>query len=275
MACYVLLKRTASASPVGVFATRPPSYQESWLIADMKSLDIYKLQCTYIYNPYILHLTAFISNNDHPFSRLHFFFLHSGELSGRIISFNQSFHCFQTINMLFRTVATALLVLFSVPNVVATTVKQKRASNAAPLFAYGVGISGLQVHYGSGLAYLGNPQPIAAETVSGLILTSTSDTTLAVSTTKSTWESSNDPLLYINPNGFSQVGFAFPNSSDPHNCSTAGFAWYGANMGHWNGDSFELKFWAVETNLSGVWDLYWNPDSSRFTEGTAVSLRSV
>lgn len=108
----------------------------------------------YIYNPYILHLTAFISNNDHPFSRLHFFFLHSGELSGRMISINQSinqsFHCFQTIKMLFRTVATALLVLFSVPNVVATTVKQKRASNAAPLFAYGVGISGLQVHYGSG-----------------------------------------------------------------------------------------------------------------------------
>lgn len=51
--------------------------------------------------------------------------------------------------MFFSAATVSILTLFSVCN--AATSKQKRANTDVTLYAYGSGISGLEISYGSGM----------------------------------------------------------------------------------------------------------------------------
>jgi len=174
--------------------------------------------------------------------------------------------------MLFSKTATSWLALFGAAN--AAAISQKRAT-AVELYAYGTGISGLQVYFGDNLAYLGNPEPIKVPRISNLTFTTTSNEQVSVSSASGQWSADNNPVLYINPNGFSQAGFVFSNDTTYDNQTTTGFSWYGTDLGWYTADwDFQLLFWAVETSVDGLYKLYWNPDSATYTTGTAVVLKS-
>lgn len=104
-----------------------------------------------------------------------------------------------------------------------------------------------------------------------------STSVLNASSTSGKWPSSIDPSLYINADGFSQVGFHFANETSSSNVTTTGFKFYGSNL-VWvdSAGDLNMKFWAVQVDVDDIWALYWNSNSSLYpSSGTPVSVRTV
>lgn len=73
--------------------------------------------------------------------------------------------------------------------------------------------------------------------------------------------------MYIVPTlgSFYQVGFVATNSTNstiPDGAVTTGFNWYGKSAAYVNYSDFQLQFWAVGTNTTGLWQMVWNAQAS-------------
>jgi hypothetical protein len=82
--------------------------------------------------------------------------------------------------------------------------------------------------------------------------------------------------MYLIPNsgGFTQIGFA-SNSSLPDEAVTTGWAWFGTSVAYATSESdYELMCWALETDTTGVYGLYWN--AGTITNGSVpVTLKKT
>jgi hypothetical protein len=90
--------------------------------------------------------------------------------------------------------------------------------------------------------------------------------------------------MYIVPttNSFQQVGFVDLNgdsnssSSAPDGATTTGFKWYGTTVAYTTEDSqYEMQFWAVTTNITGLYTLHWNSNGSLHDNATPVTVKST
>ncbi|RDL37516.1 uncharacterized protein BP5553_04949 [Venustampulla echinocandica] len=137
------------------------------------------------------------------------------------------------------------------------------------LFGYGSGTNGAPVFDANGLAYIGKtPLDGAAGTQTNITVTPSSDISKPwqVHANSSTTSFNkildfNDILyMYIIPSSasFEQVGFATI-SDVPAGGVTTGFTLFGKSVAYAASESsYQLGFWALATNTTGVYGLYWN-----------------
>jgi hypothetical protein len=67
---------------------------------------------------------------------------------------------------------------------------------------------------------------------------------------------------------FTQVRFTSTSGNSlPTGATTSGFGWFGTSVAYAASSSeYKLMFWAVSTNITGIYVLYWN------TDGTLLSV---
>ncbi|KAH8588999.1 hypothetical protein B0O99DRAFT_342394 [Bisporella sp. PMI_857] len=152
------------------------------------------------------------------------------------------------------------------------------------LYAYGGGTNGAPVFYDNGLAYIGYPALSSASTN----ITFTVDTNaaadpwyIAANTTdsvNSTAAFTGSPMFYIVPTdgSFEQAGFAANASAVPAGGKTTGFSWFGTSVAFAGSESdFEMAFWAVNTNTTGIWSLYWSKNNTNVDNSVSIVLKST
>ncbi|KAF2495701.1 hypothetical protein BU16DRAFT_510716 [Lophium mytilinum] len=173
------------------------------------------------------------------------------------------------------------------------------SSHTFSLYAYGKNITpGLPLFYGDGKAYIGTSTPSwVSEGVNitrkpflhfkllpfwiYLIppVTSTDDDTTFVAAPASTstnWTTT--PMMYINTSSdaFQPIGFTSTNSSLSDGQVSSGFGLYGGWAMHLADDgTVEMSFYAVETNVTDVYEVMWNAATATPTTGTAIALRTM
>lgn len=87
-----------------------------------------------------------------------------------------------------------------------------------------------------------------------------------------------NPMFYIVPttNAFQQAGFVANSSDAPTGAVTTGFTWFGANVAYAASESdYEMMFWAVDTNTTDLWALYWNSNGTTVDNAIPITLKST
>jgi hypothetical protein len=85
-------------------------------------------------------------------------------------------------------------------------------------------------------------------------------------------------MLYIVPttDAFEQVGFAANSSDIPDGAVTTGFGWMGTQVAYAESESnYLMQFWAIPSDDSGNFALYWNSNGSAIAGAVPVTLKSV
>ncbi|KAF2807958.1 uncharacterized protein BDZ99DRAFT_464860 [Mytilinidion resinicola] len=154
------------------------------------------------------------------------------------------------------------------------------ASHTFSLYAYGTDITpGLPLFYGDGKAYIGTSTPSWLSEGVNITLTSTDDdTTFVAAPSSSSTNWTTTPMMYIDTtsDAFQPVGFTSTNSSLSDGQVTSGFGLYGGWAMHLADDgTVEMGFYAVETNVTDVYEVLWNAATATPTTGTAIALRTI
>ncbi|PYI03217.1 hypothetical protein BO78DRAFT_323349 [Aspergillus sclerotiicarbonarius CBS 121057] len=144
------------------------------------------------------------------------------------------------------------------------------------LYDYGVTASPIKLFYADGLAYFGT----ASDWTSGSVVT---DVTMTFSDGEISTEAltdgvtlPDDTLLYIRPNDDAVTEVGFTGDSTPSDAVTDKWIWYGAWL-MYEDDSGELfdTFYVKETDVSGVWQLYWVPSGVSSSGYTDANVRDI
>ncbi|KAI0429455.1 hypothetical protein F5Y09DRAFT_310287 [Xylaria sp. FL1042] len=151
------------------------------------------------------------------------------------------------------------------------------------LYAYGGGISGAQVFYSNGMAFVGNQTQMDDEEAASVVFTTgpnnafVGNPDMKSSRGIPTW--SNKAFFIPSATSLSHnVGFT-SKTSEPDtdaDMDTSGFIFYGATALHLNADNTLHGLWYVlPTPSSRVWSLHWNATGDKSDGHLSVTLRNV
>lgn len=175
-----------------------------------------------------------------------------------------------------------------------SSAKSKRSTSETDitLYAYGGETNGAPVFYSdgkldlswyvllivSGLAYIGYSQ---SQTTANITFTISSDASSEpwyisqnlTSSSNTTAVFTGTPSFYIVPDGYQQAGFVQNSSAIPTGAEITGFSFYGSAVAY--SSELEQAFWAVNTNITGIYALYWGLDNSNIENSTSIVLKST
>ncbi|CZR67929.1 uncharacterized protein PAC_17828 [Phialocephala subalpina] len=161
-----------------------------------------------------------------------------------------------------------------------SSAKSKRSTSGGDitLYAYGGETNGAPVFYSDGLAYIGYSESNTAANITFTISANASSEPWYISqnTTSSPNTTSvftGTPFFYIIPDGYQQAGFAKNSSVVPSGAATTGFRFYGSAVAY--SSELEQAFWAVDTNTTGIYALYWGLVNSNVENSTSIILKST
>ncbi|KAJ5118937.1 hypothetical protein N7448_010643 [Penicillium atrosanguineum] len=164
--------------------------------------------------------------------------------------------------MKFNTLATFFaLTSGSLAAPAGEALEKRNPTGSFSLIAYGVASSYIKIFYSDGLAYAGDSSLWTYGSVTTDVTFTIGNTELPTTATTSGVTLDADTLFYIQPtaDAITEVGFTGNGISTPSAATTESFLFYGTYL-MWeesNGnlsDSFRLK----ETNVSGVYQMYWD-----------------
>ncbi|KAJ6048148.1 hypothetical protein N7460_004295 [Penicillium canescens] len=144
--------------------------------------------------------------------------------------------------------------------VVSKELEKRYPTGSFTLLAYGVANSAVNVFYSDGLAYVGDASKWEGSVTTDVTFTFT-DTRLYATATNMDIVLDDDTAFYIRPtaNQILTVGFTGNGIETPSDAATDNFLFYGRYL-MWQdesgalSDSFRLK----ETNITGIYQLYWD-----------------
>ncbi|KAI1299569.1 hypothetical protein F5Y03DRAFT_397570 [Xylaria venustula] len=177
----------------------------------------------------------------------------------------------------------SLLTLFA-SRLVVGGVLGTRDNNQFRLYAYGGGISGAQVFYSNGAAFVGNQtQMDDNEAASVMFTTGPNDAFIGNPDMQSSRgvPSWTNKALYIptSKSASHDVGFTSSESAGSGTDSdidTTGFIFYDAHALHVNADNSLSGLWyLLPTQSHRVWSLHWNATGGKDDGHLSVTLRSV
>ncbi|KAI3398721.1 hypothetical protein diail_8760 [Diaporthe ilicicola] len=137
----------------------------------------------------------------------------------------------------------------------------KRDDESTKLYAYGQGISGLQVYAG-----LDGAAPSMDSTWN--VTANTTDTDMPVETGR---------VFYIinSASVYEPCGFKGPNQTLPDDASVTGFFLFGKQAFWSDGSTYEAQFWARSTKETDLYTLNWNKAGTDQTDSVPVTLKTV
>ncbi|PWY85016.1 hypothetical protein BO70DRAFT_424331 [Aspergillus heteromorphus CBS 117.55] len=142
---------------------------------------------------------------------------------------------------------------------------QKRDDTGAfSLYAWGVAASGLKFFYSDGLAYAGDSSLWPYGSVTTDVDFHRVDDVLVTTATTTGITLDSDTLFYIRPvdDEVLPVGYTGNGIATPDDAVTTGFLFYGSYL-MWEESSGQLAdvFRLKETNVTGVYQVYWDQSS--------------
>ncbi|KAI0967209.1 hypothetical protein F4678DRAFT_446964 [Xylaria arbuscula] len=176
----------------------------------------------------------------------------------------------------------SLLMLFA-SRLVVGGVLGTRVNSQFRLYAYGGSISGAQVFYSNGAAFVGNQTKMDDNEAASVMFTAgPNDAFIGNPDMQSSRgiPSWSNKALYIpaSKSASHDVGFISTNSDQDtdSDVDTTGFIFYDAHALHLNADNSLSGLWYLLPTQSGrVWSLHWNATSGDGDSHLSVTLRSV
>ncbi|PYH98143.1 hypothetical protein BO71DRAFT_416570 [Aspergillus ellipticus CBS 707.79] len=144
------------------------------------------------------------------------------------------------------------------------------------LYDYGIASRAVKLFYADGLAYFGTPSDWTYGSVVADVTFTFSDSEISTEALTAGVTLPADTLLYIRPDADAVTAVGFTGDDTPSDAVTDGWIWYGAWLMYEEASGTLLdSFYVQETNVTGVWQLYWVPSgvsSSGYTAGTVRDI---
>ncbi|PWY87375.1 hypothetical protein BO70DRAFT_193424 [Aspergillus heteromorphus CBS 117.55] len=144
------------------------------------------------------------------------------------------------------------------------------------LYDYGVAARAVKLFYADGLAYFGTPSDWTYGSVVTDVTFTFSDGTISTAALTEGVTLPDETLLYIRPNADAVTAVGFTGDATPSDAVTDGWIWYGAwLMYEAASGTLEETFYVQETNVTGVWQLFWIPSGVSSSGYTAGNVRDI
>ncbi|KAJ4393478.1 hypothetical protein N0V93_002690 [Gnomoniopsis smithogilvyi] len=172
-----------------------------------------------------------------------------------------------------------LTLVLSLAGAVTPLPTHKRATGDIDLYAYGTGISGLELWGGSdGKAYIATSDiGQANSSLLQLIWASPSaDSSWQVTQGRNgTTTTLTDFYIVTTSDAFEDCGFQGSNETAPSGASMTGFMKYGSQIIWSSGDDYVSQFWAQETETDGLYKLKWNSAGVDRADSVPVTIKTA
>ncbi|KAH8432691.1 uncharacterized protein LDX57_010318 [Aspergillus melleus] len=134
-------------------------------------------------------------------------------------------------------------------------VVKRDPSGSFSLYNHGATTRAIKLFYADGLAYFGSPSAWSGNVVTDVTFTASNGQVIAHSASSTSLPA--NTLLYVRPDTNSAAPVGFTGTNTPSDAVTDQFTWYGAWILYQNGNALESKFYVKETEVEGVWQLFW------------------
>ncbi|KAF3761943.1 hypothetical protein M406DRAFT_333989 [Cryphonectria parasitica EP155] len=176
---------------------------------------------------------------------------------------------------MFTNTLTALLAFAGA--VTAYPSAKRATDNEVRIYAYGTGISGMQIYRGTdGMAYIA---PAETANLTELIWQTPSVSSEWNATTMengtSTTDSSAAFYIVTASNSYVPCGFKSSNTTAPTGATMTGFTTFGSQIVWVNGSNYQSQFWAKTTDTDNVYTLNWNVDGANQADSVPVTVKTV